>query len=401
MKKQAEDNKTVDCRCPKFRSQMFQGEFGLEMEMLRVDGQGRLAQTLHPFTEEAFSRDFAECQLEMVTPVCHSTRELYETMEAMRGQAVQVLGNQKPAEYLWPSSNPGIVDGEIPIARFTGELAWKSQYRNHLSQVYGREKMLFSGIHYNFSFPKELIPAACRDEIYLNLARHLYQNAYIPVLLMSASPLQDASIMGGKPGETIRTRYASVRCSQQGYWNKKELYLDFSSVEKYVRSVQQHIDAGDVQLASELYLPVRLKSGGDHSVEGLTGDGISYVEYRMVDLNPLEPTGIDYRDLEFLHLFMIYLSFCPEASFTEALQHEAICNVKQAALLEPPETLVHQALDVLEDMKKFYVDEIELIEPYINYQIEKLEYPQRRYASRILEYYGTDYAAKMLQAGRK
>lgn len=392
-----EQDMDLDCMSPKFRAQMFQGEFGLEKETIRVTKEGTMALTPHPFSKEEFGRDFAECQLEMVTPVCHSTRELHETLTRMQQEAKELLQAQESVEYLWPCSNPPMVIGEIPVAKFDGELQWKSDYREHLAKVYGKHKMLFSGIHYNFSFPRELIGEACCERVYLNLAKQLYEFAYIPVLLMAASPIYDASLLGGNPGNTIVSEYASIRCGRRGYWNPKKLFLDFSSVEAYVRSVHEHIRRGEIQLASELYLPVRLKSKGDHTLDGLLDTGVAYVEYRLVDLNPLEATGIDYRDLEFLHLFMIYLTFLPSMDMTEEKQSEAIDRIWQAAELEPPKPLVEEALDILEDMRAFFAEEDIVVAPFIEYQEEKLRDPKKRYANQMIERYGSDYIGQMLE----
>ena len=54
----------------------YKGCFGIERETLRVDSNGRLAQTPHPFgDDESLTRDFCENQTEIVTPVCSSIDE--------------------------------------------------------------------------------------------------------------------------------------------------------------------------------------------------------------------------------------------------------------------------------------------------------------------------------------
>ena len=50
----------------------YAGKFGIERETLRVDSQGKLAQTPHPFgSDEHITRDFCENQIELITPVCN------------------------------------------------------------------------------------------------------------------------------------------------------------------------------------------------------------------------------------------------------------------------------------------------------------------------------------------
>ena len=63
----------------------FGGGFGLEKESLRImEADGRISRTDHPFGDDPhFSRDFAESQLEIITPVAHSTEELYRMISQM------------------------------------------------------------------------------------------------------------------------------------------------------------------------------------------------------------------------------------------------------------------------------------------------------------------------------
>ena len=46
---------------------------------------------------------------------------------------------------------------DLLIAQFYGDYAWKTEYRKHLSCVYGRYKMTFSGIHVNDSVSEEML----------------------------------------------------------------------------------------------------------------------------------------------------------------------------------------------------------------------------------------------------
>ena len=54
---------------PEIRPLLFEGQIGLELETHRIDRKGHLAQTPHPFDEEAYiDRDFGEAQIEINTP---------------------------------------------------------------------------------------------------------------------------------------------------------------------------------------------------------------------------------------------------------------------------------------------------------------------------------------------
>ena len=61
----------------------YKGSFGIERETLRVDRNGRLAQTKHPFTDKAITRDFCENQIELVTPVSDSIKGALSQLERL------------------------------------------------------------------------------------------------------------------------------------------------------------------------------------------------------------------------------------------------------------------------------------------------------------------------------
>ena len=55
---------------------LFECKIGLEKESLRIDKNGRLAQTEHPFLGNPnIDRDFCENQVEINTNVTHSAEE--------------------------------------------------------------------------------------------------------------------------------------------------------------------------------------------------------------------------------------------------------------------------------------------------------------------------------------
>jgi glutamate--cysteine ligase len=185
--------------------QLFEGNFGLERETLRVDREGRLAQTPHPFTSEYLARDFCENQLEIVTPVCHSIESMLTELQRLDAQARKILLQQD--ETLWLYSNPPAIDSEdeIPVARFEGALSEKSNYRKNLERRYGKRLMLYSGIHFNFSFSEEFLQqlytehttetslAAFKNDTYLRLLKQASRYSYLLVLLTAASPVYDKS----------------------------------------------------------------------------------------------------------------------------------------------------------------------------------------------------------------
>jgi len=359
----------------------YSGKFGIERETLRVDGQGRLAQTPHPFgNDEHITRDFCENQVELVTPVCHSVDEAVEALAELDKRAREEL--TKNGESIWLYSNPPHFDSEddIPIADFTGDHSSKRAYREVLEQKYGKKLMLFSGIHFNFSFAEEFLRElntnnedfySFRDELYLRLYKQLMTHSWLLVLLTAASPYYDASLdKDGKSG-IIMSEYSSLRNSKRGYWNRFLPILDHRSLKTFTGSIKKHIVTGSLYSASELYLPIRLKPKGVNSLENLAANGVDHIELRMFDLNPSAPLGIDGRDLEFAHLLILYLLSQPDFNFTPELQEKAVHDHKNAALLEPDTKLLERGTEIIEEMEKHFSDNEKALE-IIEFEKNKL-----------------------------
>ena len=363
---------------------------GLEKESLRVDRRGRLAQTPHPFPEDAeLDVDFSRNQLEFITGVCDSADEVWEVLRGLHRKAARVLANRETGpEYLWPFSNPPYVqtEGENPPMEFYGEKAWKTEYRNHLKERYGTQLMLYSGIHFNLSFPAEfwetLSPvrdaggevdrdngegdrAAEKrrnaDAAYLNLAAWATRYAWLIVYLFAASPVLDESYFyPGKKDGTPCLKYASPRSSEIGYWNDFEPVLDYRSLEGYVESILKYTADGTLMSPAELYYPVRLKPAGLYDLERLRREGVSHIEIRIIDENPYSEIGIFREDVRFLHLLMVYLASRAPKPFPEGEQLRALRDMKRAALFDDSTCLSNDlsirknAVQVLQEMEEFF-----------------------------------------------
>ena len=345
----------------------YSGRFGLERETLRVDSRGRMAQTLHPFGEDPqITRDFCENQTEIITGVCPDVHTAVQELEALDRLASGRLAEQ--GESLWLYSNPPHFEREsdIPIAQFTGDHSNKRSYREALEMRYGKRLMLFSGVHFNFSFPPELLQrwydgsGSLRDftdALYLRLYRQLMRHTWLLVLLTAASPLYDASLDGDGRSGTIRSIYGSLRNSARGYWNQFIPILDHRDLAAFTGSIREYLHKGLLFSASELYLPVRLKPRGVNSIDALAHSGVDHIELRMFDLNPLTASGVSGDDLCFAHLLILYLLSLPDAPFTPEQQETAIREHRQAALYHPPTALLTRAGQILRDMQAFYRDE--------------------------------------------
>ncbi|MCH5265413.1 MAG: hypothetical protein J1F02_05910 [Lachnospiraceae bacterium] len=419
---------------------MEKGEFGLEKESLRIDENGFLSHTKHPFGEESnITRDFCENQTELITDVFDNVDDVLRHLRQLQTKVQQTLQQLDTGrEFLWPFSNPPYVRGEkdIPIAQFKDEQAEKTRYRNYLAEKYGKRKMLFSGIHLNYSLADGMLREGYRafadrakaertqeeipdypwykSSLYMQLARKVVWHSWFIVYLMAASPILDDSFLECGEGakdhsgwtKEALSRYASVRCGELGYWNDFIPILDYGNLESYIQSIEAYVHKGYLQSVSELYYPVRLKPRGENSLGHLREHGINHMELRMLDVNPLSPVGLFKEDVAFIHYFMLYLLNHKNVELTEEEQILAIQNEKQAAEFDDSQIFIQEsggsrkpvrkaALEILEDMESFYMTlEAEGALENIRYQKDKLLIPDNRYADRLRREFGTDYVKR-------
>ena len=404
------------------------GCIGLERESLRITPDGHMAKTSDPFIGEKYIvRDFCENQTEINTPVCESTEEVMAELEKYHHIITDGLKALPVPELLWPFSNPPFIENEadIPIARYHGKEHYKQEYREYLSDRYGRYKMTFSGVHFNYSFSDELLRynhlyheemryETYRDFFYLELAAKAQAHNWLIVALTAASPLLDSSyVEKGVYGRDVFNGMGSTRCSELGYWNYFTPILDYTQISNYAESILSYIEGGLIRSAAELYFPVRLKSFQEYSPCSLCEAGVSHIELRMIDLNPLTPFGIDERDVRFAQLFLIWLAFLPAIPMGAKEQVLAIQNTKNAAhydlktvnILMPDGRSLHAtdaAEEILRKMEVFYErigDEDTM--KILDYQMEKIRTPDTRYAWRIRSLYSDSFVEKGLERSRQ
>ncbi len=411
----------------KVRSLLLTGNFGLEKESLRVDEDGYLAHTPHPFPEDAcITRDFCENQTEINTPVTHSPAEAVASLAHYTREIQQKLAEQPSREYLWPFSNPPYIRNEddIPVARFEGGRASKTVYRNYLSDRYGRYKMALSGIHFNYSFSEELLRAdfaidggrdftAYKNQLYVELAEGAAAYGWLVTAVTAASPLLDASFVEkGRFGEDTFNGMASTRCSELGYWNYFTPILDYTDIHAYADSIQRYVDKGLLAFPTELYYPVRLKPRGRNVLQVLRDQGVDHIELRMIDLNPLAPAGVDVRDVAFAQLLLVWVASTPRQALTVRDQVQAVQNFKNAAHYDlktvkivPPAARVYAVADaallVLDEMAQFYRDFPAEVRETLRFQRGKFEDAENRYAWKIRRQFGGGFVEKGMELARR
>ncbi|HEL2058169.1 TPA: bifunctional glutamate--cysteine ligase GshA/glutathione synthetase GshB [Streptococcus suis] len=294
-------------------SPILQATFGLERESLRINTDNRVAQTPHP--EQLGSRsfhpyiqtDYSEPQLELITPVAHSTKEARRFLGAITDVAVRSMDK---SEYLWPLSMPPVIsEDEIQIAQLESD--YEYQYRVGLADRYGKLLQSMSGIHYNFELGKDLIQQlfaasdydnliTFKNTLYLKLAQNFLRYRWLLTYLYGASSLAEKGFLTDEIG-CVR----SIRNSNYGYVNAPDVHISFSSLEQYVTDIEQAVASGQLSAEKEFYSAVRLR-GAKTSRDFLT-KGITYLEFRNFDLNPFEPLAISQETLDTTHLFALAL----------------------------------------------------------------------------------------------
>lgn len=337
-------------RNPDILTLLFDGRFGLEKESLRVlQKDAALSASPHPFNHPHITVDFAENQTEINTGV-HSTieaaRKECEQLTTLIEQTLAANG-----EMLWPFSNPTHIDSEEQIPMLKSGSADSIAYREYLASRYGKRKMLYCGIHFNFSFTDELLdreydaytketglPVMSRrdfqDRFYLDLCQKLIWFGWILSVLLNASPIYDGSLFDDlEKGKTNFAGLSSMRNSILGYWNFFTPRFDFSSMQAYTASIQEYVTYGQLKAPRELYYPVRIKPRGAYSLESLNADGADHIELRMIDLNPYELAGMTEDDAIFCHLFLLYLACMDDFSLDWKSQILALQNFKSACTL--------------------------------------------------------------------
>lgn len=372
------------------------GSYGIEWEGLRVDKEGNLSLRPHPeifgnkLSNPYITTDFSESQIEIITPAFDTIDEAFSFFSFM---ADLVNGSLPDDEYLWFQSLPCILpeSSKIPIAKYKGrELAEESMaYRRGLAKKYGLRKQLISGIHFNFSFKEEMIeklyeniilndslkanPISYKEfknNLYLKIARNYIRYVWLIIYLTGCSvaahetftpECTDLMEKSDNKGSFYSERGPSFRNASCGYKNLEHLYPDYSSVKGFTNSVNSFIEEGKLSQAKELYTQIRLKPKNPQELlNSLDDDGIQYIEIRTLDINPFYKCGLIKKDMDFLHLFIIYLLIAEESDY-ENWQEDAIYNEEMTAesaydpdmrLLKDGEeiSLEHWGLSILDEM---------------------------------------------------
>lgn len=333
------------------KEEILAGSYGVERELLRVDDKGNLSLKPHPkvfgnkLKNPYITTDFAESQVELVTPAFSKVEETYNFTNVL----YDIISMHDEEELLWPQSMPCIINEEdIVIAEFDNseDGIEARSYREELIEKYGGKKQLISGIHYNFSFEDSFIEKLYnmeernlsfkdfKDQVYLKMIRNYLRYRWLIIYLLGATPILHETYKSEcdlELEEIANEVYSnkgviSFRNGHCGYRNTVDLFPDYTSIGNYLKSIRGFIDRGLLRDHKELYNPIRLKPRDKKNFdESLLKNGISYLEYRGIDINPFEKGGIALVDLYFLQIFNIFLLIKEESDY-DKWQEEALDN---------------------------------------------------------------------------
>lgn len=302
-----------------------QASIGIEKEGQRLTFIGELSQKPHPkrFGDRSFhpyiQTDYAESQLELITPVCQNVEEALRWLSAIHEVTLKQMDSD---EVIWPMSMLAKLPDESNIkeAQMTkSDIA----YREYLTQKYGKQKQMVSGIHYNFGFVKAFVDAlydgkasiAQQNELYMKLSRQFIRYQWLLVYLFgSAIYTPDAYFKEvEKPNDFVR----SLRMSHYGYVNPSHIVVPYTSIEDYAQAITGYVKSGDLIAEKEFYSSVRFR--GQKSVADFNEKGIQYVEFRLFDINPFSAIGIARDDARFIHLFILLMLWLDEENAVESV----------------------------------------------------------------------------------
>ena len=376
---------------------LLKGRYGIEREAQRVRLDGTFAGTNHP--EKLGNRrfhpyiqtDFAENQLELITPVADSVDELFRFLGAIHDVAYRSMAAE---EMLWPLSMPPALpekEEDIVIAKL--EQFEDVLYRRYLAKTYGRRKQMVSGIHFNFEFAEDFLQQlyalsetnesyqAFKTALYLKVTRNYLHYRWFLTYFFGATPASEANYFTTENGPQEPVR--SIRNSRYGYTNHEDVKVSYASLETYLADIAKLVETGKLSEEKEFYAPVRLRGG--KRVADLASAGIRYIELRNIDIDPFARYGISKEQVAFLHFFLLFLSTKEEGNDADAWIEEGNQKNDQVALEHPlaPSAYQQEAQALIAEMMDF-AQALELPHtPFLDQLSEMLAEPERTFAGRL------------------
>jgi len=373
------------CSHPEFAAALKGIRRGIEKESLRVDADAHLAQTPHPaslgsaLTHHCITTDFAEAQLEFITPAGTDAEATLGILADIHRYVYRYID----AELLWPLSMPCTIENadEVELAQYghsnVGKM--KTIYRQGLKNRYGSLMQVLAGVHYNFSLPEGFWPVWQRikgerqplqdfiSESYLGLARNFLRLGWLVPYLFGASPAVGSSFLQNTHSKLrleplgqdtcYLPKATSLRMSELGYNTKvqDDLLVSYNSLPEFVAELRQaasqsnpafeqigmkrngayrQLNTNTLQIENELYAPIRVKritKSDERISDALEARGVEYIEVRSLDVDPYVATGIGLEQMYFLDVFLTYCLLKDSPSLSQQQQRTTKKNLSKVA----------------------------------------------------------------------
>jgi len=358
---------------------------GIEKESLRIDKNGLIAKTDHPYglgsalTHPYITTDYSEALIELITPPFTDISDTLDYLHNIHRFVYQHLD----AEILLAASMPCGINGDesIRIAEYGSSNVGRMKhiYRHGLWHRYGRTMQAIAGIHFNYSVPETLWPVLHQLENsplsleqftaagYFGLIRNFQRIGWLILYLFGASPAICKSFFNSRPelraqfeefdGHTLYHPYAtSLRMSDIGYKSKNQanLNIDYNSLPGYVTSLckaittpypdyekigvvvdgeYRQLNSNILQIENEFYSTIRPKQIAESCEKptiALRRRGVRYIEMRSLDLDLFHPVGIDENKARFIEALLLNCLLTDSPNISD--QDHQVNNTNQLAV---------------------------------------------------------------------
>ncbi len=276
--------------------------FSIELESLTLDENYKPKDVDHSHLNDNIVLDFASNQIEFFPSLC-------ETVECVKKKCEEILDEIRVNYKLWPLSMPYFIDYQVKPSCVTEK---EYEYRKKLMDKYPIQKLLFSGIHFNYNYDEVLIEDLFNKQDAINVYQDFKNETYFKVLknilflsplivyFNSYSPLVSSDFIGDgldTIGKNKGLEYSiSLRNSlKYGYSNKSNFKINTDNFNSYLNGIKESLDEGTLISEKEIYSKARIKS----LTRNLFNKDICYIEVRCIDLNPFN-SCLDFKDLEFI-----------------------------------------------------------------------------------------------------
>lgn len=360
-------------------------KMGLEVEMHRVDGTGKLSAEPYPAAigdqkiNPWITNDFLETMSEVVTPAASNALDAMHYLYSINTALRTALS---PGEFLWPLSMPPKLTPErIKLAQAGPE---KERYFKEWLKRHRVAEGAPCGAHINLSIDQRLIkmvyqkmPERFQDEIavknylYTIVAQGFVRYRWLLTYLFGASPIAEANYF--EKGKELTQPVRSLRQSRQ-YGFGSSFSADYTDLDSYIEVIERAVSKKEIYTAAQFHGPVRFKGATD--LKKLRTEGIAYLELRMLDLDPTSYVGIRTGTLRFIRLLASYFIMSPALNKNEVKDALKVAEQRNelVALEDPtkPSQLTEVATALIEHLKVY----IDLIQAGPEYQelIEDMEY---------------------------